>query len=301
MSEAELKLGVVGLDGHGPVFISLLHGPDCPVPGLRVTAAMPVPSAMISERQLAENTEAVAKFGVRIAADAAELASGVDGILILHNDGSKHYELAKLLADKGRPLFIDKPLEADTSAAAELLELCRRHGCPVFSASCLRFSAEIEAAARAEEGEAILSAMAYSPYIESPTMPGWIYYGIHAVEPLYRLMGTGCREVRCTMYQQGPVAVGIWEDGRTGIARAIRGGEHGYGFIAWKERATVTAALSVDTVGTHVYLELLKRIKLFFQTGTAPVSPEESLEVIAFMEAANKSMAQEGRGVQLCW
>jgi len=301
MSVPELKLGVVGLDGHGPVFISLLNGLDCPVPDLRVTAAMPVPSVMVPKRQLAENIKAVAGSGVCITEDAAKLAAEVDGILILHDDGSKHYELAKLFADKGKPLFIDKPLEADTAAAAELVRLCRRYDCPVFSASCLRFSAEVEAAIEDDKGGAILSAMAYSPYMESPTMPGWIYYGIHAMEPLYRLMGPGCKEVRCTMQQQGPVAVGTWDDGRTGIARAVRGGEHGYGFIVWKERTTVTAALSVDNVGTRVYLELLKRIKNFFRTGIAPVPLEESLEVIAFMEAANASIEQDGRRVRICW
>lgn len=293
MSAGELRLGVVGLDGHGPVFIEQLNGSACPVPGMKVTVAMPVPSVMITERQLAENVESIAGHGVRIVDNPSELADQVDGILILHDDGSKHYELAELFADKGKPLFVDKPLEASTARAAELVALCRKHECPLFTASSLRFSREIQAVSENDAGGAVISAMVYSPYMERPTMPGWIYYAIHAVEPLYQLMGTGCREVRCITGPYGPVATGIWQDGRTGIAGAVAGGHHGYGFTVWRELMTEVVQVDIDLI----YQELLKKIKEFFVTGVSPVAPEDSLEVMAFMEAANESMARDGAAV----
>jgi len=296
MSTTELRLGVVGLDGHGPVFIEQLNGPDCPVPGMRVTAAMPVPSVMVSEQQLEENVKFVTGRGVRITDNPSELAEQADGILILHDDGSKHYELAELFAGKGKPLFVDKPLEASTAKAAELVALCRKHDCPLFTASSLRFSLEMQAALENGAGGAVISAMVYSPYMERPTMPGWIYYAIHAVEPLYQLMGTGCREVRCIQSAYGPVAAGLWQDGRTGIARAVAGGHHGYGFTVWRERMTEVAQVDIDSI----YQELLKKIKEFFATGVSPVAPEASLEAMAFMEAANKSMAGNGKAVSVC-
>ena len=52
-------------------------------------------------------------------------------------------------------------------------------------------------------------------------MPGWIYYGIHGVEPLFSLMGPGCKEVRCIYSEYGPAAIGTWEDKRTGIVKGI--------------------------------------------------------------------------------
>jgi hypothetical protein len=39
--------------------------------------------------------------------------------------------------------------------------------------------------------------------------------------------------------------------------------------------------------------------RLFFQTGKAPVSPEEMLEVIAFMEAADLSKQRQGAAARL--
>ncbi len=44
---------------------------------------------------------------------------------------------------------------------------------------------------------------------------------------------------------------------------------------------------------------LMKLIINYFRTGEVPVSPEESLEVLAFMTAARMSSEQGGRAVRL--
>lgn len=295
MKKDVLKLGIVGLDGHGPVFTQQVNGAAHVIREMKVTAAMPVPSVMISKKQLAANVETVRKLGVQIVTKPEELAAKVDGILILHDDGSKHLDLVRMFAGKDKPLFVDKPFEISAARVRAILDLCRKHEVKVFSASSLRFSLELQKVLANTKGGHILSAMTYAPYILRPTMPGWIYYAIHAVEPLYALMGKGCREVRVVDCYDGPIAVGTWKDGRTGIARGVKKGYHGYGFTVWKEKTIETAAVDSG----RIYPELLKKIKTFFETGKPPVFPEESVEVIAFMEAANKSMAENGRSVEL--
>ena len=57
MSDCEIKVGVVGLDGHGSVFTNEVNGPNPKVKGLRVVAAMPIPSVMISEEKLKKNLD----------------------------------------------------------------------------------------------------------------------------------------------------------------------------------------------------------------------------------------------------
>jgi hypothetical protein len=136
--------------------------------------------------------------------------------------------------------------------------------------------------------------MTYSPFNPKPTMPGWIYYGVHAVEPLFTLMGRGCREVRCVQSDQGPVAMGTWQDGRLGIAKGTIGGKPGFGFTAWREGATTAA--TVDS--SKIYPALLQEIKQFVETGQAPIDPEESIEGIAFMVAANESIARGGAPIE---
>jgi predicted dehydrogenase len=295
MNDSVLKLGVVGLDGHGPVFTDVVNGSASMLPGARVVAAMPVPTVMIPKDALAQNVEKTRALGVEIVEDPAQLAKMVEGILILHDDGSQHLKLASRFAGMGKPIFVDKPFEASVEAARQLVAVCRAAGCPVFSASSLRFSAEMRACLADAEAGAVRSAITYSPFNPKPTMPGWIYYGVHAVEPLFTLMGAGCQEVRCIRSDQGPVAVGTWQDGRLGIAKGTIGGKHGYGFTAWREGATISA--TVDT--SRIYPALLQEIKRFIETGEAPVDPEESVEGIAFLVAANESMAQDGAPVQV--
>ena len=295
MSEPDVSFGIVGLDGHGLAFSEAVNGPDSKLEGARVTVATPAPSVMISQEALAERVERVRSLGVEIVADDAKLASESDAILILHDDGSKHLELAERFARFGKPMFVDKPFEVTVEKARRLVEVCRANGCAMFSASSLRFSAEITKVIEDEDGGAIVSAMTYSPFNEKPTMPGWIYYGVHAVEPLYTLLGPGCREVRCVQTEYGAVAVGVWKDGRLGVARASAAGDHGYGFTAWRENATVSAA--IDTSG--IYLALLEEIRTFAVTGKTPIDADESVETVAFMEAANASMARGGEAVDV--
>ena len=51
--------------------------------------------------------------------------------------------------------------------------------------------------------------------------------------------------------------------------------------------------------GSGDYSPMLREIVKFFQTGIAPVSMEESLEIYAFMEAADESKRQGGCSVKL--
>ena len=284
--EKQLKLGVVGLDGHGAVFIPEVNKVGSPIKGAKVVAASPWPSRMVTEEKLKENVAAVRALGVEIVEDAAKLAAAVDGILILHDDGGQHLELARRFVGFGKPVYVDKPLEVSSANAAELAALYRRSGCPLFSGSVLRYTPEMRKVKQAAADGAVLGAMTWSPYLQSPAMPGWIYYAIHAVEPLFELMGPGCVNVECHAGKHGPVAVGHWPDGRLGVAKATSGGEHGYGFTVWREKATVTTAVATD----GIYQGLLEAIVEFIRTGKAPTPPEEEVEVIAFMEKANLSM-----------
>ena len=47
------------------------------------------------------------------------------------------------------------------------------------------------------------------------------------------------------------------------------------------------------------YAPLLEAVMTFFQTGKPPVSPEESLAIYAFMEAADESKRRDGAKVTL--
>jgi hypothetical protein len=87
--------------------------------------------------------------------------------------------------------------------------------------------------------------------------------------------------------------VGVWEGGRIGTFRGIREGKSGYG-------ATVFGAKAVMPAGEYEgYKPLVVEICNFFHTGEPPVSAQETIEMFAFMEAADESKRRGGCPVSI--
>ena len=101
-------------------------------------------------------------------------------------------------------------------------------------------------------------------------------------------MGTGCEAVTRVSSPGMDVVVGSWEDGRIGSFRGMREGKSAYGGIAFGSTGSAQIGQSEG------YRPMLVEIIKFFRTGEAPVSAEETLEIYAFMEAADESKRQGG-------
>jgi hypothetical protein len=56
---------------------------------------------------------------------------------------------------------------------------------------------------------------------------------------------------------------------------------------------------AAEQKGSGNYAPLVREIVKFFQTGIAPVPPEETIELFAFMEAADESKRQDGKPVKI--
>ena len=108
-------------------------------------------------------------------------------------------------------------------------------------------------------------------------------------------MGPGCESLTRIHADGADVVVGKWKDGRVGTMRGIRDGKRDYGAVAFGAKAN----LATPTPMQSDYRNLLVEIVKFFQTGAAPVPPEETLEMMAFMEAADLSKARGGAPVAL--
>lgn len=296
-----VRLGIVGTDSsHAVEFTKRLNHKEIEeeqwVDGAEILFAVPLPSEMAEESVVRGRAEELARMGVGILHSPEELLGKVDGALIESNDGNVHLEQSLPFIDKGIPVWIDKPLGANSQQAKQIVTLCKQRNTPLFSASSLRYSVEIRDLLESKRVGNSVSALTYSPYHEEVLMPGLIYYVIHAVEPLYALLGAGCKQVRCTWSESGPVAVGMWANGKIGIVRGLgEGCQPGYGFVAWGENGIVNSKAD----GSFIYRELLKEVVKFFETRESPVPVEETLEIIAFMEAANRSAKSGGNPVDV--
>ncbi|MDI9586447.1 MAG: Gfo/Idh/MocA family oxidoreductase [Acidobacteriota bacterium] len=298
-----LRIGIVDCDtSHVVQFTMRLNHVEIDqeqwVDGANVVAAVPLPSAILEQAKIDEYVEKLRGWGVEIVEKPEDLLEmGLDGVCIEAVDGSVHLERARPFLEAGMPLYIDKPFTTSSADAKEILRLARENNVPVFSTSSLRFGLEVVEVLEDAEGKygKVIGANCWSPASLHDRNPGLFHYGIHAVEPLFTLMGAGCDYVH-TIWQDGAeVTVGVWDDGRIGTVRGTRAGAHAYGFTAWCEKQVVTTSINAGMI----YRELLKKMVEMFQTGVPPVDLQETLELVAFIEAAMESQAKDGAKVKL--
>ena len=292
-----IKIGIIGLDtSHSTAFTELLNGDsdDKFVKEFEVVAAYPYGSKTIqsSYERIPGYIEEVKKHGVEITSSIAELLDKVDCVMLETNDGRIHLEQAMEVFKSGKICYIDKPIGATLGQAIAIYEMAEKYNVPIFSSSALRYSPQNQKLRNGEFGK-ILGADCYSPHKVEPTHPDFGFYGIHGVETLYTLMGTGCESVNRMSSQDADVVVGRWKDGRIGTFRGIKEGPAIYGGTAYTPKGAIAAG------GYEGYIVLLDQILTFFKTGVAPISKEETIEIFTFMKASNMSKEQNGKIVTM--
>ncbi len=296
-ADEPVRVGIIGLDtSHAPAFMKLFNNTDSAdhVPGCRVVAAYPQGSRDIasSVSRVPEYTKIMQDAGVEIVGSIDELLTKVDAVLLESNDGRVHLEQAAPVFAAGKRVFIDKPLAASLADAIAIYRLAEQHDTPVFSASGLRFGEATQEVRRGLVGK-VLGASTYSPCSLEATHMDLAWYGIHGCEALFTMMGTGCQQVTRAQSDDFELVTGVWEGGRIGTFRGIRAGKAGYGGTAFGEKGIVEA-------GTFDgYRPLVVAIAEFFVGGDAPVEPAETIELFAFMEAADESLRRGGSPVAI--
>lgn len=297
LSEDKKRIGIIGLDtSHVIAFTKEFNAPDAAekLGGYKVVAAYPHGSSEIesSYSRIPKYTIQVKEMGVTIVNSINELLRLVDVVLLETNDGRLHLEQALPVLEAGKPMFIDKPMTASLSDAIVIFKKAKQYNVPVFSSSSLRYAGGAQAAANGEMGK-IVGASTFGPASLEKTHPDLFWYGIHAVELLYTVMGIGCKNVVRAHTDRTDVVVGTWNDGRLGTVRGTRTRRYGYGGIAYGENGIITLGPAAG------YKPLLIEIVKFFQTKIVPVNPNETLELLAFMEAADESKKLGGIPVSM--
>lgn len=293
-----LRAGIIGLDtSHAVAFITTLNTKKPPqTAGITVVAAYPKGSPDIesSTKRVPEYTEKAKAAGVEIVDSIEALLAKVDVVFLETNDGRPHLEQIRPCLAAKKPVFIDKPVAGSLKDAIAIYAEAKAAGVPVFCSSSLRFGKNTQFVSKGEMGK-VLSAETFSPVSIEPTHPDLYWYGVHGCESLYTVMGTGCISVKRGTTEDGKEQVtGTWPNGRTGIFRQENGKDRkGYGGKAVTEKGEIE-------VGKYEgYDVLLFAITDFFRTGKVPVSAEETVELYAFMEAADESKRRGGAEVTI--
>ena len=292
-----LKAGIIGLDAHALPWTKIINDPNATgvFAELKVVAAVPGGSSDIpqSMKLLEERRGEVAKLGVEIVDSIGQLLPKVDFVMILSIDGRKHLDEVRPVFEAGKPVFIDKPVAASLAHAIEIFRLAEKHKVPCFSSSSLRFSQRTVNVRDDPKLGDVVGCDQFAPCPVEPHHPDLFWYGIHGVEPLFTIMGSGCVSVTRVQTTGTDVAVGVWKDGRIGTFRGIRDGQRGYGSTVFGTKGIVSGG------GFDGYEPLIQEIIEFFKSGKPPVSAEETLEIFAFMEAADESKRRNGQPVTI--
>jgi len=296
---APLRAGIIGLDtSHVTAFTQLLNGPHAKgeLAGIRIVAAFPGGSADISssrDRVGGYTKELKERYGVEIVDSIEELLKKVDVVFLESVDGRPHLAQARPVFQARKPVFIDKPVAGTLADAISIYELAKESGTPCFSSSSLRFSPGIAGMRSNPKVGAVIGCDVYGPCHLEEHHPDLYWYGVHGVETLFTIMGTGCQSVTRIHTEGTDLVAGVWKGGRVGTFRGLRERASDYG-------ATVFGSKGIVPSGGYAgYQPLVVEICKFFRSGKPPVLAEETIEIFAFMEAADESKRQGGKPVTI--
>jgi hypothetical protein len=209
-------------------------------------------------------------------------------------DGRPHLKQFRAIA-KGKPVFVDKPAAASLADLLAIFRVADETHTPIYTSSSLRFVKEVEAAAHDKSIGNMVGCETLSPMSTQSAHPDLFWYGIHGVEPLFTIMGAGCQTVSRTDSPLSTVVVGKWKDGRIGSYRGLKKGYY-YALSLYGDKKVIQ---ETGYPGKQGYDPAVKVMCDFFKTGKPPVSREETIEIYAFMEAADASKMAGGKPVAI--
>jgi predicted dehydrogenase len=288
----ELRLALLGTDStHAVQFTRILNGTEKDhIAGAKITVAYRggSPSLAISRDRIDGITSTLqSTWNIPFVHTIRELCKNTDGILLLSVDARLRMQEVREAATCGKPIFIDKPLAASRADAEKIAAFLDSRNVPWFSASSIRFGYEPRPAI-------LIGAEAWGSikYIDEFPLD-LSYYGVHSIECLYSLMGSGVSWVSRVRSNNSELLTAQWGDGRIGSIRLLHSNAT-YGATLYRNDGNVDL-LPIE----GGYSPQVQAIVNFVRSGKAPVPEAETLEIFSFMEAAQQSLRLGGDKVHL--
>jgi predicted dehydrogenase len=290
------RLGAIGIDSsHLPEFTKRIKAlSESGQTPCRVTRLWTDGRHDLPEERARKWQSVAEEMGVRPAGSLDELLGDADGVMVLAVNGNRHLELSLPALERGLPTYIDKPLTCDLRQARQILDVSRRRNARCYSASSLRFAAEVTDLPRAELGR-LAAIDAFGPGEINPAMQGLFYYGVHTIEMVDAIWGPGVKRVSAIALPDRDLADLEYHDGRYARLRMERSGSYDFGATVHGEKKVHQFKVNF----ADVYDRLVRGMTRFFQGGPAPVPLRDLVENVAVMEAGNASMMREGAWVDV--
>jgi len=290
-----IKIGIVGgaSSWHARSFSEMFNGYDMelakkhnfPIYEARIEGAI-VTHLWDENLEQARLLSKVCGIG-EVMTNMEDMIGKVDGVIIADDETMKHQRRAIPFLKSGMPTMIDKPLSPNIDEAVKLVELAKANHAPMMSCSALRYAKEVaEVLSKREELGDIMTG-------NTICSGDLIYYGVHALEQLYVVVGQGIRCVQNLGERDKDIVVITLKDGRKFVLTAYKNlfylfQMNLYGTKGWRE-------VRVED-SNFFYSKMLEAYVRMVKTREMPFQPDETLEIIKALVLARES-ANEGAKV----
>jgi hypothetical protein len=299
-------LGMIPGNGHPYSWSAIVNGYDpvamaaCPYPviprylGAQPAGSIGIPGARVTHLWTDDPAEAAAVAAAslipHIVARPEEVIGRVDAAIIATDDGLDHTRRARPFIEADLPVFVDKPLATSVDELRTFVAW-QRAGARLLSSSGLRYAPELDACL------AQLSPLGALRWVAGVTCKTWERYGIHLLEPLYRLVGPGFLSVRLESRPGLEVAHLLHRSGVQLSVPAIYDGGGSFGTLHLCGTTGQTTVRFNDTY-TNFRRQLLSFID-FARTGVEPYPFAETIELMAIVIAGLRSRERGSARVEL--
>lgn len=295
MAKPVIEVGIIGLSVHSADFTEILNTQAGGFQSKVVAIYHPKGKKDVefSEEQLGNFAKRIKEKGVSSVNSVEEVIERADAVMVLTNDGRPHLDQLVPVLETGKPVYIDKPLAENLQNVLRIFHAADNYGVKIFTSSALRFGPQNQDFRDGKVVGAVLGAHTYGPAPLQKDHTDLFWDGIHGVESLFSVMGTGCKTVSRIWSTETDLLVGEWSGDRLGSFRGIRKGKSGFG-------GTVFGEEGIQPIGKFEgYNKLVAAIDQFFLTGNLPVEARETIEIYAFMEAADESKRKGGKPIHI--
>lgn len=219
------------------------------------------------------------KYGVEATASIEELVEKSDYIIVLSPDNPEyHEELSRIPLMSGKPVYIDKTFSPNLLSGARMFELAEKYSTPMFSSSALRFAEELSGYPDSEVNPQSIE------HIITLGPGSFGNYSVHQFEMIVSLMGTGAKRIKSLSTEDSRLMVVEYNGGRRATLQQI-------------QQAPFQVSLQLKDgngifIGqcSDIFPRLINAMLDFFETGKSPVPKEETLEIMALIEAGSKAL-----------
>jgi predicted dehydrogenase len=222
------------------------------------------------------------KFQVEPLTSMEELVRKSDYIIVLSPDHPEHHEkLARIPLMSGKPVFVDKTFSPDLKSGVRMFELAGQFRTPMFSSSALRFSKELAGYPNAKVNRETLEFVATL----GPGQYTYENYAVHQLEMIVVLLGLGATRIKSLSSEHGQLLVAEYPGGRRASMIQIPAAPFQLSLrLKSGEGVFIPECSDIFTRMIHAMLD-------FFETGQPPVPKEETLAIMALLEAGGKALA----------